>query len=103
MGNSFFLLKEWLPNPIRPSAVLGAAVAAAVATQRQCHPRVCPPNTMHRCTTVLLEGFTGAVVATWHKSLKLDIPSSEISPAASYFSPLKMLIGERFSGGFLGG
>lgn len=44
MGNSFFLLKEWLPNPIRPSAVLGAAVAAAVTTQRQrqCHPYVHP-------------------------------------------------------------
>lgn len=44
MGNSFFLLKEWLPNPIRPSAVLGAAAAAAVTTQRQrqCHPHVHP-------------------------------------------------------------
>lgn len=36
MGNSFFLLKEWLPNPIRQSAVLGQK-AFTSQEQQQCH------------------------------------------------------------------
>lgn len=39
MGNSFFLLKEWLPNPIRQSAVLGQK-AFTSQEQQQCHRHV---------------------------------------------------------------
>lgn len=63
MGNSFFLLKEWLPNPIRPSAVLGVAVAAAVTTQTVAMSPICSTNTMHKNV-----GYTFLRMSTCAKS-----------------------------------
>lgn len=48
MGNSFFLLKEWLPNPIRQSAVLGQR-AFTIQKQQQCHSLpICRSETWNR-------------------------------------------------------